>query len=303
VVKSDMQFLKGNIERALTFISCGHFISEYNWIHGRRIIDSFEIIIGIKGVAYIQQDGEAYDIKPGDILLLLPGHIHYGYFASEKGTEFYWFHFNFKGEYNLIEGKEALLEISPLSSDPYLSRLENSILIPIFYHTDNVERLIIEFKQLLHITHSKYYTVKASDYLLTVILIEVSQLYITKIIQDKTDIEVSKSKFINILEWIRINIDKNIDLDTISKKFDFNKDYLSRMFKRNLGISTLNYINGMKIKKAKELLLSSEAKVKEIAYSLGFNDEKYFMKLFKKYENLTPSQYRNAFYKTHLNNQ
>jgi len=298
-----MEFLKGNIDRALTFISCGHFISEYNWIHGRRIIDSFEIIIGIKGIAYIQQDGEAYEVRTGDILLLLPGHIHYGYFASEKGTEFYWFHFNFKGEYNLIEEKEALLEISPLISNPYLSKLENQILIPIFYHTDNLERLIIEFTQLLHITHSKYYTSKASDYLLTVILLEASQLYITKVIEAESDTEGNKSKFINILEWIRINIDKNINLEGISDKFNFNKDYLSRMFKKNLGISTLNYINGMKIKKAKELLLSSEDNIKEIAYSLGFNDEKYFMKLFKKYENLTPSQYRNAFYKTHLNNK
>lgn len=57
----------------------------------------------------------------------------------------------------------------------------------------------------------------------------------------------------------------------------------------------------MKIVKAKEMLSLSEKNVKEISYLLGFKDEKYFMKLFKRYENLTPSEYRQAYHKTHLN--
>lgn len=40
-----------------------------------------------------------------------------------------------------------------------------------------------------------------------------------------------------------------------------------------------------------------------IAYMLGFEDEKYFMKLFKEYENLTPSTYRNTYYRTLYNNE
>ena len=65
----------------------------------------------------------------------------------------------------------------------------------------------------------------------------------------------------------------------------------------------MEYINGMKVAKAKELLSHSDQTVKEIAFSLGFDDEKYFMKLFKNYERITPTQYRNIYYKTYINNR
>lgn len=105
----------------------------------------------------------------------------------------------------------------------------------------------------------------------------------------------------SILEWIRINIQKDITIEELAKKFNYNNDHLSRLFKKHLGVSALKYINGMKILKAKEMLSLSEKNVKEISYLLGFKDEKYFMKLFKRYENLTPSEYRQAYHKTHLN--
>lgn len=60
------------------------------------------------------------------------------------------------------------------------------------------------------------------------------------------------------------------------------------------------YIHKLKISKAKELLYSGQS-IKEIAYSLGFQDEKYFMRLFKKYENVTPTEFRKAYYRTYIN--
>ena len=75
------------------------------------------------------------------------------------------------------------------------------------------------------------------------------------------------------------------------------------MFKKHLGVSPKKYINGMKILQAKQYLCRFDLSIKEIAYKLGFKDEKYFMKLFKEYENLTPSTYRNAYYRTLYNNE
>lgn len=62
------------------------------------------------------------------------------------------------------------------------------------------------------------------------------------------------------------------------------------------------YINNLRLSKSKNLLLNSNLNIKEISKELGFIDEKYFLKLFKKYENITPKQYRNAFIKAYLNN-
>ena len=52
----------------------------------------------------------------------------------------------------------------------------------------------------------------------------------------------------------------------------------------------------------KNTLVSSNISIKEVAWSSGFQDEKYFLKLFKKKEGMTPSEYRNAFFSKKLNN-
>lgn len=64
-----MNFLKASIKKPLSFLSCGHFVTTEKWVHDTRTIDSFEIIIGVNGTAYIEQDGTKYEVKPGSVLL------------------------------------------------------------------------------------------------------------------------------------------------------------------------------------------------------------------------------------------
>lgn len=67
------------------------------------------------------------------------------------------------------------------------------------------------------------------------------------------------------------------------------------------GIHFIDYVNRLRIEKAKNLLYSTTLSIKEIGFQVGFSDEKYFMKVFKKLEGLSPSQYRHAFYLLHQN--
>lgn len=297
-----MRYLKSRIDKPLTFVSCGQFVSNAGWIHTRRVIDSFEIIIGIRGITYIEQDGDRYEIIPGSVLLLSPGRLHQGYRPSEENTSFYWFHFYIRGPFSFIEQKEAFSEISPVKSNPYTSLFSESMIVPTFLQLENKEKPGILLKQLLHITKSKYYTSLAADYMITLILMEISQQAIDNALNAYNNEVFQNTKFINMLEWIRINIQSDISIDELAGRFNFNKDYISRLFKRHLGVSVTKYINGMKVSKAKEFLCLTEKSIKEIAYDLGFSDEKYFMKLFKEYENITPSEFRNTYYQTYLNN-
>lgn len=297
-----MDYLKAKISEPLNFVACGNFISEENWTHMKRTNDNFEIIIGINGTAYIQQDKEKYEVTPGKVLLLYPGLIHKGYSPSSAGTSFYWLHFLCKDEFSILQEKEALIELSPLQTNPYFSKVAESLSIPTFFSVDNIDKIIIQFRQLLHITQSSYYTKLAADYLATLIMIELTQQVIGNTFNVVDGTDINNKKFINILEWIRINLQKDLSVKEIAERFNFNEDYLTRLFKKHLGVSTLKYVNGMRVAKAKELLTQSEESIKEIAYSCGFKDDKYFMKLFKEYENLTPTEFRNAYYRTYINN-
>ncbi|MNV96405.1 Arabinose operon regulatory protein [compost metagenome] len=68
--------------------------------------------------------------------------------------------------------------------------------------------------------------------------------------------------------------------------------YLSRLFKQKTNESLINYVQTLRLDKAKELLAHTTQPIAEIGRSVGFPSENYFTKTFRKHFGLTPSQYR-----------
>ncbi len=71
-----------------------------------------------------------------------------------------------------------------------------------------------------------------------------------------------------------------------------NKDYLTRIFHRELGISPWDYLNRYRIKRAKALLRTSHASITAIASQVGFADSAYFSRVFHKEVGCSPREYR-----------
>ena len=69
---------------------------------------------------------------------------------------------------------------------------------------------------------------------------------------------------------------------------------LCRIFKDALGMRPMEYVNQVRIEMAKSLLLYSDLSVREIGQKCGFQNTNYFNKIFKKFEHLTPLEYRNS---------
>ncbi len=79
----------------------------------------------------------------------------------------------------------------------------------------------------------------------------------------------------------------------LANLLEYSYEHLSREFKRVYGISPVDYLNLLRIEKAKQLLQSPRAGISQIAYACGFNDPTYFARLFKKHTGLSPSKFRN----------
>jgi two-component system response regulator YesN len=96
----------------------------------------------------------------------------------------------------------------------------------------------------------------------------------------------------NIIKYIEQHYHDELSLQEVATKFFVSREYVSRRFKQEYGINFTDYIGKYRIEKAKLLMQNQYLKLSQIAEMVGFHDVKYFSKVFKKQEGLSPKEYR-----------
>ncbi len=99
----------------------------------------------------------------------------------------------------------------------------------------------------------------------------------------------------NANTYIENHMSEKIKVDDFAKTIGMTSTHISRIFKQETGESLLPYINKQKMLYARHLMKDSQLKIKEIAEAVGFEDQLYFNKVFKKYYNCTPRDFRKQF--------
>ncbi|MCR5410299.1 MAG: AraC family transcriptional regulator, partial [Lachnospiraceae bacterium] len=105
--------------------------------------------------------------------------------------------------------------------------------------------------------------------------------------EEKQDSIVEEAK-----SYIRDNYAKDISLDEVSGRVDVSPYYFTRLFKEETGETFLEYLTGLRIEKAKELMKDPDVSVKDICAKVGYSDPNYFSRIFKKAVGKTPTEYR-----------
>ncbi len=96
------------------------------------------------------------------------------------------------------------------------------------------------------------------------------------------------------IDYIQEHYSEQVTLNEVAENIYVSTFYISRMFKKELGKSFVDYLNDVRIEKSKELLKDVKYKTYEVAEIVGISDPHYFSKLFKKYSGMTPSEYRES---------
>lgn len=109
-------------------------------------------------------------------------------------------------------------------------------------------------------------------------------------------VDVRQNKYrqdiVDIIEFIQKHYRTKVTLKMIADNFSMNESYLSRMFKNETGKNVIYFVNELKMRTALELLSNPSVMVKEAACSVGIEDQFYFNKVFKKFYNMSPSDFR-----------
>lgn len=96
-----------------------------------------------------------------------------------------------------------------------------------------------------------------------------------------------------IISYIKENMDKDLYLGLLAERTGLTARYLSGVLREETGMSFLNYLNSLRIEKAKEILRTdTRIKIKDIASMVGYNNYLNFIRTFKKYEGISPGDYR-----------
>jgi two-component system response regulator YesN len=103
------------------------------------------------------------------------------------------------------------------------------------------------------------------------------------------------NRFVDLtVAYIEKNFKSDIPLTKIAEDLGISAAYLSSLFAQTMKCSFVDYINQTRIKNACSYLCDMKMKTYEVAYKVGFHDEKYFIKVFKKVTGMSPSQFRNS---------
>jgi AraC-like DNA-binding protein len=272
VIKSDMAIFDNPLN--INFNSCGLFTSEEKWIHPRRQIDSYEVMYVVAGTVYLEEDANRYILESGSVFILSPDKTHGGYEYSTGKTSFYWAHFNLPDGQSLSDTLE---------------------LMPGCIQLNDGYRLSSFFKQLLHIASTRGYPQYAVN---GALLILVGELVLA---QNSSEMQTNRLVS-DVAEWIRINSNKKLTVSNVADHFGYNSDYLCSLIRRTFLVSLKQYIYEERMKHIKNLLITTEYTMKQIAYILEWVNENQFLKYFKYHEGISPAKYRNIFFSTHWNN-
>lgn len=100
---------------------------------------------------------------------------------------------------------------------------------------------------------------------------------------------------ISIARYIQEHLEEEISLTVLSEKFHLSAQYISQLFRSEIGVNFLAYLTNMRMEQAKKLLLSTPLSIAEISAKSGYSDYRIFTKTFKRVEGVTPSQFRHNF--------
>ncbi|KOF57984.1 AraC family transcriptional regulator [Clostridium sp. DMHC 10] len=176
----------------------------------------------------------------------------------------------------------------------FMTPLANNVIL-----FENLIRNDTEFLKYINEIIKEYFSkeigfelsIKGCTFKLIALLLRnyIARIYTPKELNSKI---IKLKQFSEALNYIENSYTKQITLDELATLSHISTYHFCRLFKESTGQTVIEYINNLRIKKAKVLLKESNLNMTEIALSCGFNDANYFSRIFKKNTNMTPSEIR-----------
>lgn len=248
-------------------ICIGYFQYEPGYKISRKNYDSFLVMCITKGSCQIEASGQKFIAKAGTCVLIDCYEPHA--YGSDTKWEASWMHFdgpiarNFYGEITANQGN--VLIPNSVQNVKYM-----------------LKRICDLFRNALPIDEAE-----VSNYIIFIL----NDLLASR--KENKNVLSHSLLMAECLAYINEHFRESISLEDLSRRVNLSLYHFIRIFTKETGVTPHQYIINIRLTAAKFLLKSQECSIKEIAFSTGFNSESSFCSTFKKWEKVTPSEYRN----------
>lgn len=267
ILYTPSDFAKGS----LTYLQeIGQLHAQTTHISKRENLASYLFFVVLSGSGTLKYDGEIYQLTPGDCIFI-DCQKSYSHETSEDLWQLKWIHFY---------GSNM-----PSIYDKYVERGGQ----PVFRPNNPTT--------FLEVWNHIYETAASTDYIRDMRINEGLNSLLTLLMAESWsgDSASSGSKteiLVEIKKYLDEHYPDRITLDDLSEKFYINKFYLTRIFKKQFGVTLNDYLLQTRITHAKQLLRFTDKTVEAIGIECGMGTVHYFSRMFKRVEGIAPSEYR-----------
>ena len=237
---------------------------------GRSVFNEYQIVYCHQGGGRLVTGDREYPISDGQIFFCMKNHGHFYVSDPVNPWTIYWAHFN--GEY----------------APELLRKLKVDIHRPVIPAADPIF-LIARFMDI--------FTAMGNGYNPENILFASGclRLIFNRLINSSA-VSAVKNRNVRMVQrmvdWMKRNLEKDVSVEEFLHSSGLPKSTFFKIFKETVGLSPVQYLIQLKMQKACELLTTTRRKVKEVSAAVGYADEYYFSRLFKKTTGSSPSAYR-----------
>ncbi|MBS4461537.1 AraC family ligand binding domain-containing protein [Aerococcaceae bacterium zg-B36] len=260
----------------LTLDFCGFEHCPPGYAFGPAIRENYVLHYIEKGQGYFEHQNIRYPLKKGDLFLLRPNESTYYYADKDNPWSYYWIGMNgtkLKDFINLtlLADIPVLINSAQTPTDLIGFSVKSTV-----YQANTMQKTLINE---LHI-YSKLYDV----------LYQIAKT----VPSPQSSIQNLQYKLYMQAQQIMSTQYTKVDLTihSVAQQLSITRNYLSAVFKQFSELSPKEYLLQIRMKRAKQLLETTNEPVQVIAFSIGFRDPLHFSKAFKQYIGLSPKQYR-----------
>ena len=274
--QSFKQHFTDNVE--LSIFNCGQQRCEGGYTWGPGVRDHYLIHYVVQGKGTYTVNGTVFHLHEGDIFLAKPSQLITYTADRDDPWEYYWVGFNGACANRLVQ-QLPFREASPV------------------HHCQNPERVK---KALVNIFLSRGPETRNETLMVGYLYLFIAELMQEALALEPHPASSSSQYVINAIKYIQFNYSHDISIDDIAKAVGVSRSHLYRVFMTNVGQSPIDYLTNYRISEACYLLKNAKLSIAEIAVSVGFFDQFYFSRFFKRIKGVPPSHYLASLHRAAL---